>query len=207
MAEYKNIIFDLGGVLLNIDYRKTIEAFRKLGIPDAENLYSKNSQTSLFDNLEKGLIPEEEFYSSIRRSAQRNLTDAQIQDAWNALLLDLPVENIQLLKKLKMTYRLFLLSNTNYIHEKAYRDLIVSQYGTFIFDELFEKMYLSHRIHLRKPDAEIFNFVLEDSKLALEETCFIDDSPQHVEGAKKVGLSGYLYKYTGLEEFIKKNLK
>ncbi len=205
MTSYKNIIFDLGGVILTIDYKRTIEAFRNLGIVNADTLYSKAAQTSLFDNLEKGLISESDFYDGIRLINDKQITNIQIRDAWNAILIGLPEENVVFLEKLKKSHRLFLLSNTNSIHEKAYREMIVKQYGTFIFDELFEKMYLSHHIHMRKPEREIFEYVLTDSKLNINETCFIDDSPQHVDGAERVGIRSYLLKDKSIVEF--ENLK
>ena len=191
MKKYKNIIFDLGGVILTIDYTKTIEAFRNLGIQESNLLYSKANQTSLFDDLEKGKITDQEFFTAIRSITKIGVSDDQIRDAWNALLIGLPDENFRLLKELKKDHRLFLLSNTNSIHEKAYRKMIIDQYGTFIFDDLFEKMYLSHKIHMRKPDAEIFQYVLADSQLDINDTCFIDDSPQHVEGAHSVNLPAF----------------
>ncbi len=202
MKDYQNIIFDLGGVILDIDYKRTIQSFSNLGIADASLLYSKSSQNSLFDELEKGNISEEDFYSGIRKLSNRNLSDIQIRDAWNAILIGLPDENVSSIIELKKNHRLFLLSNTNYIHEKAYRKMIVEKYGSFIFDDIFEKMYLSHHLHLRKPDPAIFKFVLEDSGLNIEETCFVDDSPQHVESARKMNIKSFHFTEQSLKKFI-----
>ena len=197
MLEFKNIIFDLGGVILDIDYKRTIEAFSNLGIKDSSLLYSKSSQINLFDQLEKGNLSEKDFYSGIRKLSDRKLSDVEIRNAWNAILIGLPEENVELISELKKDHRLFLLSNTNCIHEKAYRKLIMEQYGGFIFDDLFEKMYLSHHLHLRKPDPAIFHFVLNDKRLKEDETCFIDDSQQHVEGARSAGLTAFHLKQNG----------
>ena len=202
MTLSKNIIFDLGGVILTIDYKRTIEAFRNLGISNAEELYSKAAQSSLFDTLEKGLLSENNFFTAIRLLSDKPISNNQIKEAWNAILIGLPEENISVLEKLKNNHRLFLLSNTNSIHETAYKEMIVKQYGSFIFDELFEKMYLSHHVHMRKPEPEIFNYVLSDSNLDINETCFIDDSPQHVEGARGVGIRSYLLKNESIGEFV-----
>ena len=202
MTLSKNIIFDLGGVILTIDYKRTIEAFRNLGISNAEDLYSKAAQSSLFDTLEKGLLSENNFFTAIRLLSDKPISNNQIKEAWNAILIGLPEENISVLEKLKNNHRLFLLSNTNSIHETAYKEMIVKQYGSFIFDELFEKMYLSHHVHMRKPEPEIFNYVLSDSNLDINETCFIDDSPQHVEGARGVGIRSYLLKNESIGEFV-----
>lgn len=188
----KNLILDLGGVILTINYHLIIDAFEKAGVPNAIDLYSQQSQVHLFDQLEKGLIGEEEFYDSIRKLAGKPISNELIEKCWNAILIGLPTENIETLYALKKKYRLFLLSNTNAIHERAYRKMIVNQCGSFIFDDIFEKMYLSHHIHLRKPDAEIFNYVLNDAKLDRNETFFVDDSAQHVQGARKTGIDALL---------------
>lgn len=202
MINYKNIIFDLGGVVLSIDYRKTVEAFRNLGIEDPEHVYSKSGQISLFDDFEKGEISEDRFYDSMRVLSKKDLTDQQIRDAWNAMLIGLPQQNVDFLTELKKRHRLFLLSNTNAIHEKAYTHIIKEQYGENMLEYLFEKIYLSHHLHLRKPHPEIFNYVLSDSQLKKSETCFIDDSNQHVEGAKKTGLDAFHMKQGDLRSFF-----
>jgi HAD superfamily hydrolase (TIGR01509 family) len=202
MTKFKNIIFDLGGVILDIDYNLTIKAFSDLGIKNADVLYSKSSQIKLFDELEKGIIAENSFFDSIRTIGETSVTNEQIRNAWNALLIGLPEENVQLLHDLKKNHRLFLLSNTNSIHEKAYREMIIKQYGHFIFDDIFEKMYLSHHLHMRKPDIEIFQFILRSEKLDPEKTFFIDDSPQHVNGARKTGMHAHHLKSQKLTEFF-----
>jgi len=204
--EFKNIILDLGGVILDIDYNLTIEAFRRLGIEDASILYSKSSQIKLFDELEKGNISEDEFFAAIRKISNTSISDLEIRNAWNALLIGLPDENVKLLKQLKTGYRLFLLSNTNSIHENAYRKMITDLYGNFIFDDLFEKMYLSHHLHMRKPDVEIFQYVIKDAQIHTDETIFIDDSPQHVEGGIKAGIRSYHLKDKTLTDFFQQLL-
>jgi FMN phosphatase YigB (HAD superfamily) len=189
MKRSKNIIFDLGGVILDIDYNRPVDAFNALGIRDAGFLYSKSSQIPLFDNLEKGLITEQQFYDGIRELGGITTSNESIRVAWNSILIGLPEKNVQLLSGLKETHRIFLLSNTNVIHEKAYRSMITEQYGSFIFDDLFEQMYLSHHMHMRKPDPEIFRAVIRESDLDIKETLFIDDSPQHVKAAQSLGIN------------------
>ncbi len=190
--EKKNLILDLGGVILDINYQNTIDAFKAIGIQHAEKLYSQQSQIPLFDLLEKGLISEEEFFNDIRMMTGGEYDNDKLRNCWNAILIGLPEENMKTLYELKKKYSLFLLSNTNSIHETAYRKMIIDQCGSFIFDDLFEKMYLSHHIHLRKPMPEIFEYVIDHSSLNKEETFFIDDSIQHVEAARKVGIDAVL---------------
>jgi glucose-1-phosphatase len=187
------LILDLGGVIFDIDYKNTIDAFVRLGLPQAEQMYSQAAQSELFDQLEKGLIGEDEFFIHIRNISSEKPTDEQIRHAWNALLIGVPEYNATFLQQLKNNYRLFLLSNTNCIHEKAYRKMISDQYGKFFFDDVFEKMYLSHQVHMRKPDSEIFEFVLQDQQLNPSETLFYDDSIQHVKAATQVGIKAQLF--------------
>ena len=196
----RNLILDLGGVILNIDYHRTIDAFEALGIPFVDKLYSQAMQSTLFDDLETGMITEADFFNGMRKLAGKSVSDEEIRTAWNALLLDLPAQNIEALKKLKSKYRLFLLSNTNLIHAKAYTESIIKVYGSFVFDDIFEKMYLSHIIHLRKPNPEIFEYVLKDSNLNREETVFVDDSIQHVESARSIGIKSVLFQGMRLSE-------
>jgi putative hydrolase of the HAD superfamily len=187
-ASVKNIIFDFGGVILNIDYKLTETAFARLGLTDFAGIYSQASQKDLFDRLETGRIMPAEFREKIRKYIGA-ASDEQIDSAWNAMLLDLPEERIILLDKLKKKYRIFLLSNTNEIHFAAFSAYMKCKFKRDIFFEVFEKAYVSHEMKMRKPDAEIFEFVVRENNLLKEETLFIDDSIQHIEGAKKAGLN------------------
>lgn len=190
--EIKNIIFDLGGVILNIDYNLTAQAFKNLGVSNFDELYSKAQQSELFDLMETGMVSNQEFRNGIRDIINLQLSDEEIDNAWNAMLLDLPFKRIELLKKLKAEgYRLFLLSNTNQIHYDAYTKNLKNEHGVEGLEEFFEKTYFSHKIHKRKPLKEIFQFVLDDAELKAEETIFIDDSLQHVLGAKEAGINAF----------------
>ncbi len=187
----KNIIFDLGGVILDIDYNLTVKAFEGIGIPNFKEQYSKMSQSNLFDNIETGKISPVEFRDLIREVAQKTISDAEIDTAWNALILHLPQYRIEILKNLQINYRLFLLSNTNKIHYDDYSEVIKRENGIKGLKPLFEKTYLSHEMGLRKPDPEIFQVVLSENNLVPKETLFIDDSPQHIASAKTLGIVAY----------------
>jgi HAD superfamily hydrolase (TIGR01509 family) len=189
--KYKNIIFDLGGVILNIDYNLTVEAFKKLGLNDFNQLFSKASQTNLFDAYEIGQISSEKFIEELQIIIGKNITKKAIINAWNAMLLDLPKERLLLLEKLKKTHRTFLLSNTNEIHKIAYCDYLKNTYELNDFSDFFEKQYLSFEIGLRKPNVEIFDFVVKNNMLKKEETLFIDDSIQHIQGARAYGIDAF----------------
>ena len=189
MKKIKSIIFDLGAVLLNISYQKTIEEFDKLGIKNSSTFYSKKLQTNIFNLLETGEISESDFIKEIQKYCTES-TNTQILYAWNAMLLDLPLHRIELLKQLKKDFNLYLLSNTNSIHITEFENKIGSkQYKEFY--QLFDKVYYSHKIGHRKPNAEAFQLIIEENNLIAEEILFIDDSPQHIEGAKKLGIKTY----------------
>jgi len=191
----KNIIFDFGGVILNIDYILTEQAFAKLGLKDFDRIYSQATQKELFDVFEKGLISPVDFRNGIRKFIHDDVSDSQIDEAWNSMLLDLPVERVRLLDKLKTKYRIFLLSNTNQIHCDTFSDTLQKKLSRDIFSDVFEKTYFSHKVKMRKPNAEIFEWVLKENNLRKNETLFVDDSIQHIEGAKKIGLNAiYLEK-------------
>jgi len=190
--EVKNIIFDLGGVILNIDYNLTVDAFKNLGVSNFDALYSQAKQSELFDLMETGKISNNEFRKGIRTLVNIDLTDQQIDDAWNAMLLDLPKSRIELLEKLKNEgYRLFLLSNTNKIHYNAYTKNLNEEHKIVGLEQFFEKSFFSHQINRRKPATETFQYVLDEANLSGVETIFIDDSIQHVLGAREAGINSF----------------
>lgn len=189
MAPVKNIIFDLGGVLLNLDVPKTSKAFKALGLTQIDELFRIGFATSYFRDYEMGTISDELFIEKARQQCAPGTTNNQIIAAWNDMLLDFPAERVELLKKLQSKYRLYLFSNTNQIHllhfHKAYRQV----YGNDM-DDLFVKAYYSHLIKLRKPDVPAFEYVIKDSGVLAAETLFIDDALVNIEGAIKAGLQG-----------------
>jgi len=189
MKKIKSIIFDLGEVLLNISYQNTIDEFEKLGIKNSSSFYSKKLQNNIFNLLETGKISEDEFVSEIKKNC-KNASEKEIIFAWNSMLLNLPENRISLLNKLKSEYNIYLLSNTNSIHIAAFeKRLGKEKYSEFY--NLFDKVYYSHQIGYRKPNAEAFQLIIEENNLNSDEVLFIDDSPQHIEGAKKLGINCY----------------
>jgi len=187
--QYKNIIFDLGGVILNLDFERTEKAFAQLGLTDFESIYSKSKQQQLFDVFEKGDMRASQFRNELRKYLHENISDKQIDDAWNAMLLNLPKERLELLTHLKKDHSLFLLSNTNEIHFNSFTSYFEKEYQFNDLSHIFIKEYYSHKIGKRKPDAEIFEYVLRENDLDPGQTLFIDDSIQHIEGAKKTGIN------------------
>ena len=189
MNNIDTLIFDFGGVIINLDYSKVVDEFKKLGISDSKKLYSKEEQTSLFDSLECGQISDEKFLNEIRKKSNTNDLEL-IKKAWNSILLNIPEERVHLLKKLSSKYKIFLLSNTNSIHLKE----IISSYGEKKwknFISIFNDVYFSNQIGMRKPNENIFFHVINKNKLDVSKTLFIDDTSQHIKTAKKIGFKTY----------------
>ncbi len=178
----KNIIFDFGDIFINLDKEATQAGLAKLGVSKVSD-----EMTHLFHEYERGFVDSEDFinYFSIKYSISKN----DLLVAWNAILLDFPLERLQFLKALADTkkYRLFLLSNTNDIHIEYVKEV----WGIQLFMEFkncFENFYLSYEINLRKPDKEIYEFVLNTNQLKADETLFVDDVKENTDAAKLLGI-------------------
>ncbi len=188
MENIRNIIFDLGGVLYNIDQRLSLEALKNLGLNDLDQFLLEAGREQVFERFDRGELSPGDFRQTLRKLSGLNVPDEQIDVAWNAMLLDFPEYRIDLLEGLRRHYRLFLLSNTNAIHYPHYQRYMQQTFGLDGLDHLFEKTYLSHQIGMRKPDAEVYEHIIKENELLPEETLFIDDTLEHVLGARKVGL-------------------
>ncbi|WP_443939448.1 HAD family hydrolase [Pedobacter sp. MW01-1-1] len=205
MQQIKNIIFDYGNVLFDIDFRIAQASFQKLGIADVETFFAHKAHHALFDDFETGAITPAEFRAGIRAAANKpELSDQQIDDAWNSLLIGTHAQNHAMLLSIKDKYRTFLLSNNNEIHYNWIIDYLMKNFDLPNLDNHFEKAYFSQHMKLRKPHVPIFEQVIKENNLNPAETLFIDDSPQHIEGAKKAGLHTLLMteKPEKLTEFL-----
>lgn len=187
MAAIKSIIFDLGGVLLNLDTGKTRNAFIQLGLTSIDELFHIGYAASFFKEYEVGKLTDEQFVQDALKLCKPGTTEQQVLDAWNSMLLDFPKERVDFLDKLKNNYQLFLFSNTNTIHMEHFLKSFYAVYGRTM-NSLFEKAYYSQIIQLRKPDVEAFKYVIKDSGVDAGSTLFIDDAPVNVEGARQAGL-------------------
>ncbi len=192
MSKINTIIFDLGGVIINLDINKTITEFNKLSNTPFESIYTQLQQTPIFDLFDKGLVSEHDFFSELKTFINGNATHEQIVFAWNAMLLDFPKHRLELLLKLKTKYRLFLLSNTNETHVTAFEKSLNTEHQYKNLEPFFEKVYYSCRMGMRKPDEEIFDCILKENNLNPANTLFIDDTIHHVNGALKTGIQAQL---------------
>jgi putative hydrolase of the HAD superfamily len=204
----RNIIFDYGGVIIDLDYNRMKQEFEKLGVKNFDEHFSQLRQTPLFDLLEKGKISEHDFRDEIRKQTGLSLTDEQIDFAWNSVLGSIREEKIHFLTHFFSNHKIYLLSNTNFIHLKAITKYLLRNHGRVNLDSLFDRVYYSCAMGMRKPEPEIFWKIMEDNSLKPQETLYIDDSPQHVEGARNAGLHAALYDpKDSLEEFVNKILE
>ena len=188
----ENIIFDLGGVLIDIDYTKTNEAFKRIGCPNFDDLLSQPKTKPLFEALETGKISENDFLETIIRKSNLHITKRAFITAWNAMLLSFNAEYLIFLEIMAVKYNIYLLSNTNSIHFKRFQEIFTRDTGKPSFDIYFSKAWYSHLLGLRKPQKEIYEFVLHEVNLEPSTTLFIDDSIKNISGAKEVGLNTHL---------------
>lgn len=190
MKGIKNLIIDFGGVIINLTRNRCIDAFAQLGVDVREQLGSVLHK-DLFMQLELGDISPATFRDGIRRLTPQVLTDKQIDDAWIAMLDDIPSDKLDLLLHLHNEYNTLLLSNTNIIHwEWAVQNPF--NYRNHQISDFFHKIYLSYELHMLKPDAEIFEYVLADAGISAAETLFIDDASVNCKTAESLGLKTYM---------------
>lgn len=188
----KNIIFDFGGVLFNINYNHTIEAFKKIGLTHFENIFSQFEASEIAQDVETGKITAEQFYTAIQSAIGKPIAEETILNAWNAMLLSFRKESLEYLKTLSKKYNLYLLSNTNQIHYDAFIKMLHEETDYESLESFFTMAYYSHIIHLRKPNIDIYEFVLKDANIKAEETLFIDDTSINLTAAGKLGIKTYL---------------
>ncbi len=187
----KNIIFDFGGVILDIDPQLTINEFVKLGVNDFSKLLTPEFTEEIIGKFERGILTPEVFRTKLKSFLNIDITDQQLDDAWNSLLYDIPAERIEIIGQVKKNYQIILLSNSNEIHYDLYvRDLQL-RFGYREFDELFHKAYFSFDLHLLKPNPDIYEFVINQHGFLPEETLFIDDKIENIEAARKLGMKTY----------------
>jgi len=191
MRQYRNIIFDLGGVLVTLHKQRSVEAFQKIGAHDVAKYVDEHRTEDFFHDLEIGNIGEAQFCEAIRQRIGIGVTDEQVRWAWNQLLGEISDEKKRRLIELRRNHRLFLLSNTNVIHWTLCTEKL------FLLDgmgekDYFERSFLSYEMHLAKPDHDIYEEVIRQADIRPDETLFIDDSQKNLDGAADIGIGTYL---------------
>ena len=188
----KNIVFDLGGVLIDLDFKSAINGLQKAGFTNVKEQLQAFDREGIFQKFELGEISADEFRASIRENSNVSLTDEEVDSLWNLMLLEIPREKLELILDLRSKYMVYLLSNTNSIHWD-YVCKNAFNYRGFRVNDYFEKTFLSFEMHLAKPDKAIFEKMLEDANLLAEETLFIDDSEANCKAAAEVGIHVHHY--------------
>jgi putative hydrolase of the HAD superfamily len=191
MQPLKNLIFDIGDVIVDIDYLVTIAEFQKLAIVDFSEIVSYSKQNHIFDLFETGKISAAQFRDALKPFLKPNTSDEQITAAWNSILIHYPEQKIDLLRILKQRYKTFALSNINEIHVDSLNVAAREKFGVDSFGIFFHTAYYSNEVGFRKPDKAIYEFVLQKENLIPEETFFVDDKAENVEAAKALGIRAY----------------
>ena len=190
-AKIKNIIFDLGGVVLDIDENIVYKELEKMGLRTSELAHSKEFM-DIMSKFDTGIYTAPTFRKKTKAIlGQEKMTDQKFDSIWNSMLLDIPRERIAALEQIRKHYKIFLMSNSNEIHYDLYvRDLQL-RFGYNEFDELFNKSYFSFAEHLEKPNPRFFELILDHEHLLPEETLFIDDTAENINVAKSLGINTY----------------
>lgn len=184
----KNLIFDLGGVILDLSVDHTLNAFAELSRMPKEKVHDLYFSAPGFLEYEKGRMDDKRFRDYVRATYAISASDRDIDNAWIAMLRGIPPLKLELLKKLQSEFQVFLLSNTNNIHLHHINESMLPEEGRGSLDNYFHKAYYSHKMGKRKPDAEIFEQVLDENHLLPEQTLFLDDYAVNIEGAKSLGI-------------------
>ena len=188
----RNIVFDLGGVLVNLDFKAAINGLQEAGFANVKEQLLAFDRNGIFQKFELGEMTADEFRTAIRENSTIELTDEEVDNLWNAMLLEIPREKLELILELRGKYMVYLLSNTNSIHwDHVCKNAF--NYRGFRVEDYFEETFLSYEMHLAKPDKAIFEKVLHDANLLAEETLFIDDSEANCKAAQEVGIHAHHY--------------
>ena len=188
MKSIKNIIFDFGEVIINIDPSAVRKRMAGKGVHNVEELHARLLKDNMYDKLETGAISPDEFRTAIKNIVDVPVSDADIDDAWNAMILDIPRERMKFMTRLKSKYNLYLLSNTNAIHWEYYDRYFQDTYDYPSLSTFFSRAWYSYLMGVRKPDPEIFRMALKDEQLVPSETIFIDDLEENVDAAARLGI-------------------
>lgn len=186
---FKTIIFDLGGVVIDLAPDNTAKAFAKhagISMEDSYKLYEQHPD--LFLSYEKGLISCRQFRAGVNEVFQMSLSDYQIDTAWNAMLGNIPIVRLELLSALRNKYRVAILSNTNSIHIKAFNKKLVAISGKSDLHYFADDVYFSHELKMRKPDEDIYIEVLNQSKTNAPDALFLDDTLANLDTANRIGI-------------------
>ncbi|KAK8864851.1 hypothetical protein M9Y10_010378 [Tritrichomonas musculus] len=193
MSKIKTIIFDLGGVLIDLDFKDSLDAFTKAGFKDIERRVCQFSRDGAFSQYELGLISTEEFRDFIRHEITQPMNDQEIDAMWNKILIDIPHDKLDFILELRKKYTVYLLSNTNELHWIYSCDCMLKHRG-LTANDYFDKIFLSFKMHKAKPQSPIFEEMIKETNLVPDEALFIDDSEANCKTASSLGIHTYQYR-------------
>jgi len=191
MAEIKNLVFDLGNVIIDIDYAETVGEFQKLAVVDFSEVLSYSTQHNLFNDFERGTITSAQFRNELRKFLKPGTSDEAIDHAWNAIIRHYPPAKFEMLCNLKNWYPTFALSNINEIHVDTIKKAMNRHFCEPDIHSFFHGVYYSNQLGHRKPDREIYDVLLQRENLNPGETFFVDDKAENIETAKKLGFQAW----------------
>ncbi len=204
----KIILFDLGGVIINLYPERTFRAFANLAKTSEEEVLMIYEDAEYFKHHEKGLIDDELFRDKLRKSLTIIIADNELDSAWNAMLGEIPSDRIATIEQLKKGYKCMVLSNTNSIHEQHFHQQLSSKHGLSHLSELFDQVFFSHEINERKPEVEVFEIIVDRCGVQPNEILFLDDSELNVEMAERVGMHGlHIPRNQGFSVLLQQKLK
>lgn len=190
----RNLLFDLGGVIIDIERQHCVDAFEELGLENADSYFGLYAQTGIFMAIEDGSINVDEFHAALHAKLPDNVTDYQIDTAFQKFIVGIPPHRLEALRDLRCRgYNIYLLSNTNPI---MWRGVIATEFAKegLRREDYFDGMITSFEAHSAKPDAGIFNYTVEQLGILPEETLFFDDSQANVDAARALGFEAVLVK-------------
>jgi putative hydrolase of the HAD superfamily len=196
----KNILFDLGGVILDINVQATLKHFYDLGFPAELLQYPNNMTTDLFFRYETGKIGTLEFRNELRKISGQDVNDEELNEAWNAMIVRIPEKRTRLLDQLKERYDLYMLSNTSPLHAPVFEQMYLEVAGRPMKD-LFKKLYYSFEIGWHKPDPEAWEHVIADAGIVPQETLFLDDNIHNIKASQELGFQAiHIHERTSLTD-------
>ncbi len=188
LTDIDTIIFDIGNVLIDIDYEVMVGEFAKIASVDFHQIVTYSHQNMVFDTFEKGLMSTKQFRDTLRQYLRQGVTDEEIDTAWNSILIHYPAAKFDLLKDLRKRYKILALSNINELHVAAIDMYVQDRFGAKDMSSYFDRAYYSHEIGQRKPEMEIYKTVLRDESLIPSRTLFIDDKLENANAAAALGI-------------------
>jgi len=183
---FKNILFDLGGVILDINIQATLKLFYEMGFPSEMLQFPNSMNTDVYFKYQTGKLDTGQFRDEIRKTSGVDMTNQALDDAWNAMIVRFPKERVELLKVLSKRYNLYMLSNTSALHVQVFEKMFLDLAGESMH-KIFKKIYYSHEIGWHKPDKEAWEYVIKDSGIKAEETLFLDDDIHNIKASQELG--------------------